>query len=177
MLKLFNVQVHKKTPEDEICSDTLGIGANSKTVPIGQCMSFDINMNKDCKDFKESVKHQRQMLIDEFKKHLDLLYNLIIYVETKHYKADKSTNPITYIYKGESKIHWHGILTFNYKMSRQEYERFFRIITDRFTIKSQCNKHRALFYKTVKDRKHRKMRLHYMVKQNSPEPICYNINL
>jgi len=165
----------------------LGIGGppNNGLHLISNTYSFDINMHPDCNEYSNSISAQKENIKKVFNKYLEKISYICIYPENESFTRVNLPIPnqegynYSYNSTGGAKLHWHGMLTTKDKMNRKEYIEFFKKIMDHFTIKSQTNKHRALFFKRVTSRQHKEDRMYYMKKQLSPhwkvKPIYYKI--
>jgi hypothetical protein len=186
--QIFKVKTIKKDPDswihiyfitvEENRAESLGKGPKKKLHRqiLKNTYSFDIQMNQHATGFQEDMSIQRDIITSYFKKYLTIISHLDIHGESKSYtaKQEKYILPATpqtirkrikYIYKSAAKIHFHGLLTFNEDFSETRIKKFFDDLRNRFSIKDQKNKWRAVFYKRVKNGVHLQDRIKYQNKQ------------
>lgn len=170
--KAFNVKISRKTGQAAV---TLGIGGpHIQRQTVARSYSIDINMSPHCPFFQENIPHQRSMITEFLKKHIDLISNVCIYAENKSFRRNEKNLYDPY---GHAKLHWHGIFTVYPEFDKKDViDRFIKYMRKTFSEQSSTSTHRSVFYKKIRNSQHLSDRTSYQSKQQPLlcKPINYN---
>ena len=160
-------------------ADDLGLrrpSKNGKSKKVSNAYSFDLNMSMHCPGFKECPVHQRNMIIDFFKKYEKLFSAVDIYAENKGFTRN-DTRPFVYTFYAHAKLHWHGTLYMHKEFNKDTVvERFIKDMRKRFSCASATTTFRAVYWKKIESSLHLSDRVAYIQKQQPLvcKPIKYD---
>ncbi len=158
-IKIINNSSKDKAPRP--ITKCLGYrGATTKWI-ISKIFSIDINIDPRIAGFEEGDLKWETDIIE---KALLPWSHIITRCEIHNEDAKFNREDGNYIISMPTKLHWHGLIQFNKKMKRVEYEHIFKTMSRKLSICKNSTK--VLVYKKIKDTQHLEDRQKYIRKQN-----------
>ena len=158
-IKVINKDSNDKAPRP--ITKCLGYrGATTKWI-ISKMFSIDINIDPRVQGFEEG---DLKWETDKIEKALLPWSHIITKCEIHNEDAKYIRIDGSYHVSMPTKLHWHGLIQFNKKLERVEYEHIFKTMSRKLSICKNSTK--VMVYKKIKDSQHLKDRQTYISKQN-----------
>lgn len=128
---------------------------------ISKLFSIDINIDPRLPGFEaDDLKWEKDVIEKALMPWSHIITRCEIHNEDARYTREDGFYHVSM----PTKLHWHGMIQFNKKMNRNEYEHIFKTISRKLSICKNSTK--VMVYKKIKDSTHLESRLTYISKQN-----------